>query len=283
MNIGIIGLGNMGFPLFKKLIRNNFNVNVLIEKNNTQKLIKCNVYKQNNLNDFVKNSSTIISVLPNSKITLDLVNNINTYCFNDQKKWLDICSSCPNDVKTINKILNENNIKYIDAPVSGGPRGMADGTLTSIVSGPKKTYEDMLPIIKLYSDKIYYISHVVGTSSMIKIANNTLLALNLISAAEILNILDKKNINIKEALHFINHSSGRSWATLQRYPDHILTNKYDYGFSYELHKKDILTFLNNTEISDKFLLDKLKDIYQDNNSFLGENMDHTEIVKIIKK
>ena len=54
MNIGIIGLGNMGFPLFKKLIRNNFNVNVLIEKNNTQKLIKCNVYKQNNLNDFVK-------------------------------------------------------------------------------------------------------------------------------------------------------------------------------------------------------------------------------------
>ena len=50
--------------------------------------IKSNVYKQNNLNDFVKNSSTIISVLPNSKITLDLVNNINTYCFNDQKKWL---------------------------------------------------------------------------------------------------------------------------------------------------------------------------------------------------
>ena len=118
---------------------------------------------------------------------------------------------------------------------------------------------------------------------MIKIANNTLLALHLISAAEILNILEKKNINIKEALQFINNSSGRSWVTLQRYPDHILTNKYDYGFSYNLHKKDILTFLNNTEISDKFLLDKLKDIYQDNNSFLGENMDHTEIVKIIKK
>ena len=282
MNIGIIGLGNMGLPLFKKLIKNNFNVNVLIEKNNTQKLIKCNVYKQNNLNDFIKNSSTIISVLPNSKITLEIVNNISSHSFNHQKKWLDICSSCPNDVKNIDKILNENNIKYIDAPVSGGPKGMNDGTLTSIVSGPKKTYKDILPIIELYSDKIYYISHEVGTSSMIKIANNTLLALHLISAAEILNILDKKNINIKEALQFINHSSGRSWATLQRYPEHILTNKYDYGFSYELHKKDILTFLNTTEISNKFLLDKLKDIYQDNNSFLRENMDHTEIVKIIK-
>ena len=63
-------------------------------------------------------------------------------------------------------------------------------------------------------------------------------------------------------------------------PDYDHRNEF---ISYELHKKDILTFLNNTEISDKFLLDKLKDIYQDNNSFLGENMDHTEIVKIIKK
>ena len=282
MNIGIVGLGNMGFPLFKKLIRNNFNVNVLIEKNNTQKLMRCNIYKQNNLNDFIKNSSTIISVLPNSKITLEIVNNINTNSFNDQKKWLDICSSCPNDVKNINKILNKNNIKYIDAPVSGGPKGMAEGTLTTIVSGPKKLYEDILPIIELYSDKIFYISDEVGSSSMIKIANNTLLALHLISAAEILNILEKKNINIKEALKFINNSSGRSWVTLQRYPDHILTNKYDYGFSYELHKKDILTFLNTTEISNKFLLDKLKNIYDDKNFFLGENMDHTEIVKIIK-
>ena len=282
MNIGIIGVGNMGFPLFKKLIRNNFNVNVLIEKNNTQKLMRCNIYKQNNLNDFIKNSSIIISLLPNSKITLEIVNNINSNYLNDQKMWLDICSSCPNDVKNINKILNENNIKYIDAPVSGGPKGMAEGTLTTIVSGPKKTYKDILPIIELYSDKIFYISDKVGSSSMIKIANNTLLALHLISAAEILNILEKKNINIKEALQFINNSSGRSWVTLQRYPDHILTNKYDYGFSYNLHKKDILTFLNTTEISNKFLLDKLKDIYDDKNLFLGENMDHTEIVKIIK-
>ena len=282
MNIGIVGLGNMGFPLFKKLIRNNFNVNVLIEKNNTQKLMRCNIYKQNNLNDFIKNSSIIISLLPNSKITLEIVNNINSNSLNDQKMWLDICSSCPNDVKNINKILNKNNIKYIDAPVSGGPKGMTDGTLTTIVSGPKKLYEDILPIIELYSDKIFYISDKVGSSSMIKIANNTLLALHLISAAEILNILEKKNINIKEALKFINNSSGRSWVTLQRYPDHILTNKYDYGFSYELHKKDILTFLNTTEISNKFLLDKLKNIYDDKNFFLGENMDHTEIVKIIK-
>ena len=208
MNIGVIGVGNMGFPLFKKLIRNNFNVNVLIEKNNTQKLMRCNIYKQNNLNDFIKNSSIIISLLPNSKITLEIVNNINSNSLNDQKMWLDICSSCPNDVKNINKILNKNNIKYIDAPVSGGPKGMAEGTLTTIVSGPKKTYEDILPIIDLYSDKIFYISDKVGSSSMIKIANNTLLALHLVSAAEILNILEKKNINIKEALQFINNSSG---------------------------------------------------------------------------
>ena len=90
-------------------------------------------------------------------------------------------------------------------------------------------------------------------------------------------------VSIYVCLNFINNSSGRNWATLQRYPDNILTGKYDYGFSYKLHKKDVLTFLDSIEtIKDNFLLAKIKDIYEDDQFNLGENMDHTEIVKLIK-
>ena len=101
--------------------------------------------------------------------------------------------------------------------------------------------------------------------------------------SDIINILDKQNIDIPTVLNFINNSSGRNWATMQRYPDNILTGKYDYGFSYELHKKDVLTFLDSIEtIKDNFLLKKIKDIYEDEKYNLGESMDHTEIVKLIK-
>lgn len=280
MKVGLIGVGNMGAPLLRKLLNNHhYQVSLLLENNNYSKY-PCKVFTNNQLEEFIKDNSSIISILPNSRITYDLVSNINN---RDPKIWMDLCSSSPKDVIKISHNLQSKHIKYIDAPVSGGPQGMKNGALTTIVSGPKKTYQDFLNIINLYSNKVFYVSEKVGTSSTIKLANNTLLALNLVSTAEIINILDEQSIDIPTALNFINNSSGRNWATLQRYPDNILTGKYDYGFSYNLHKKDVLTFLDSIEtIKDNFLLTKIKDIYEDDQFNLGENMDHTEIVKLIK-
>ena len=69
---------------------------------------------------------------------------------------------------------------------------------------------------------------------------------------------------------------------MQRYPDNILNGKYNYGFSYNLHKKDILTFLNSKNIDDRFLLSKIRDIYKDKKYEISQDMDHTEITKLIK-
>lgn len=280
MKVGLIGVGNMGLPLLRKLISyQRYQVSVLLEKDNHSNY-PCKVFKDNQLERFIEHNSSFISVLPNSQITHDLVSNISN---EEPKMWMDLCSSSPKDVIKISECLQSKHINYIDAPVSGGPQGMENGNLTSIVSGPKKTYQDFLNIINLYSKKVFYASEKVGTSSTIKLANNTLLALNLISSAEIINILDEQQIDIPTALNFINSSSGRNWATLQRYPDNILTGKYDYGFSYQLHKKDVLTFLDSIgTIKDEFLLRKIKDIYEDEHYNLGEDMDHTEIVKLIK-
>jgi 3-hydroxyisobutyrate dehydrogenase-like beta-hydroxyacid dehydrogenase len=278
MRIGLIGVGNMGMPLLKRLINNNYELNVLLKKDRL--LENCKKFQLNELNRFIDYSSVIISVLPNSNITLDIVNNIKN---NDKKYWMDLCSSCPKDVLKINDNLLKKNIEYIDTPVSGGPKAMEEGILTSVVSGPEATYKKCYDIINCYSENIYYISDKIGTSSTIKLANNTLLALNLISAAEVLNNLEKKDIDIKKALEFINTSSGRNWATMQRYPDNILTGKYDFGFSYDLHKKDVLTYLSTLDnVDNRFLLTKIEEIYRNDNNRLSDDMDHTEIVKLIK-
>ena len=123
---------------------------------------------------------------------------------------MDLCSSCPNDVLEINNKLNKNNIEFIDAPVSGGPKGMRESNITTVASGPFETYNSFYDIIKVYSSKVFYCSQNVGTSSSIKLANNTLLAMNLISTAEVLNNLKSKNIDIVKALEFINNSSGKN-------------------------------------------------------------------------
>lgn len=282
MRIGLIGVGNMGMPLLKQLTNNNYDVNVLINKSKNLKNLKnYKVFNKNELNNFIKYNSMIISVLPNSKITHDLVSNISN---TDKKKWMDLCSSCPNDVLEINNKLNKNNIEFIDAPVSGGPKGMRESNITTVASGPFETYNSFYDIIKVYSSKVFYCSQNVGTSSSIKLANNTLLAMNLISTAEVLNNLKSKNIDIVKALEFINNSSGKNSATEERYPEYILTEKYNFGFSYDLHKKDILTFLNYIKpLDNRFLLSKINEIYNDDKTKLHNDMDHTEIVKVISK
>lgn len=282
MRIGLIGVGNMGMPLLKKLTNNNYDVNVLINKSKNLKNLKnYKVFNKNELNNFIKYNSMIISVLPNSKITHDLVSNISN---TDKKKWMDLCSSCPNDVLEINNKLNKNNIEFIDAPVSGGPKGMRESNITTVASGPFETYNSFYDIIKVYSSKVFYCSQNVGTSSSIKLANNTLLAMNLISTAEVLNNLKNKNIDIVKALEFINNSSGKNSATEERYPEYILTEKYNFGFSYDLHKKDILTFLNYIKpLDNRFLLSKINEIYNDDKTKIHNDMDHTEIVKVISK
>ena len=303
--IGLIGVGNMGFPLLRRLVNNNYKVNVFLEKGNDMNFTEIknktisknlkifqsdnynNLYKLGSLketklfNEFICESDKIISVLPKSSITLDLVNKVEIYD-NKVRSWLDLCSSCPKEVNSISNKLKDKGFYYLDAPVSGGPKGMENGKLTSIVSGDRDTFLNLYGLIKLYSENIYFISDKPGISSKLKLANNTLLAINLIGSAEILNILKNDDINIKKALKFINNSSGRNWATMQRYPDNIITGKYDYGFSYELHKKDVLTFLNNVEYKEDFILNVLSIIYKNENNKLSKNMDHTEIVKVIK-
>ena len=227
------------------------------------------------MNPFLDQSDTIISVLPRSETTLSLVESIDK---NHNKDWLDLCSSNPKDVRVINAILSLKGFNYVDAPVSGGPKGIEEGKVSTIVSGQKGTVENLWPVISNYANNIYHISENVGTASMVKLANNTLLGMNLLTVAEVLKALENEDIDKEKALKFINVSSGRSWVTKQRYPDNILTNKYDYGFSYDLHRKDILTFMDSIDLEkiQTPFLKELKDIYEEERSI----NDHTEIVKV---
>ena len=283
--IGLIGVGNMGYPLLKHILNaNSKKVNLFLEKHMytsfKNKFNNVSLYKNPDINEFVSNSDLVVSILPNSYITLNLIQSIPST--ENKKYWLDLTSSCPKDVSTMNAILNRKNIMYMDAPVSGGPAGIKNKTVSTILSGPKEIQRYTKDFIQLYAKNIYYLSEIPGQASHVKLANNTLLALHLITNAEVFKILKHNNICLEKALEFINTSSGRNWASMQRYPDHILPETFDYGFSYPLHKKDVLTFLNDENTRNTFFLQTLQNIYQDPSNLLHDSMDHTEIIKIIK-
>ena len=287
MRIGFIGSGQLGLPLIRRIVGsgkyNSFSLLYESQVGTPSDVLfhDFHLFSNYQINSFIQKNDVILSVLPTSRVTLDIIQKISLEQYNNKKYWLDITSSCPYDVKNIDNILHTKNIVYMDAPISGGPSGMEKGIVSSIMSGSKEVREKTRDIIDIYAKNTYYISENPGVASHVKLANNTLLALHLIGNAEVFHILQKNGIDISKAIQFINTSSGRNWASIQRYPDHILNEKYDYGFSFDLHKKDVLTFLENQKIDDRYFLRSLQRIYQDESHKLHDTMDHTEIVKII--
>ena len=242
----------------------------------------CNIFYKNNFNNFIKESNFILSKLPNSIKTLNLVKKIQN---SEYKNWIDLSISNSLDVFKINKILAKQNISYLDSPISDNSKKIKKKNIYSITSGPKNVYDECYDIINTYSDNIYYISEKVGVSNNVILANNILLAANLLSVAEVSKFLEQDKININEALKFINTSSGKSYASMELYPKYILNNNFNYGFSYDLHKKDIIKFLgkrSHLDLNDTYLLKQIFNIYINENNKIHDDMDHIEIVKIIK-
>jgi len=278
MRVGLIGMGSIGYPLFQKFLKQKLKINILMDPFYPKQFEKATIFHSNQFHEFIEQSHLIFSTLPQSAMTLNLVSYIPKPA-SETKYWIDLCSSCPQDVFYINEILEKLGIEYMDAPVSGGPRQLIEGTLSTVISGPITCYQQAYDVISSYNQSIFYISGKVGTASAVKQANNTLVAANLISVAEVLTVLDKHNIDIDEALHFINNSSGKSWVSKHSFPEQILNNEFRSNFTYHHHQKDILTFLRYENLEDTHFLKMLAKIYGNPEH---QFKDHTEVVKIVK-
>uniref|UniRef100_A0A7S2FGM8 3-hydroxyisobutyrate dehydrogenase-like NAD-binding domain-containing protein n=1 Tax=Florenciella parvula TaxID=236787 RepID=A0A7S2FGM8_9STRA len=113
-----------------------------------------------------------------------------------------------------------------------------------------------------------------------------MMAAHILIAAEGLTALKKHNVPPEVALAAINGSSGRSWATLQRIPDNVLSRKFDYNFSLELLNKDVQTCMDGVFVDPDpakagFPLltlgaERVATAFEK----LGGDADHTEIVKL---
>ena len=121
--------------------------------------------------------------------------------------------------------------------MSGGPAGARDGILAALVGGDADTFVATNPVIECFSDKITHLGP-AGSGHLVKAVNNAMLGAHMLIASEGLGAISRSGVDVEKALSAINGSSGRSWVTMQRFPDNILTGK-PYGFALGMHCKDM--------------------------------------------
>ena len=91
------------------------------------------------------------------------------------KTYINACTTGSNFAAEISEELTKKGIATLEAPISGGPPGARDGTLSIMASGPSKVYEEVKPILESYGKKLVFCGEKPGLAQVLKLANNILL------------------------------------------------------------------------------------------------------------
>jgi 3-hydroxyisobutyrate dehydrogenase len=152
--------------------------------------------------------------------------------------YIDLTSSDPRVTKELGKRLRSRRCDMLDAPVSGGVRGAETGELLVMVGGPRAVYNRHIGLLRTIGEKVIRVGS-LGSGHRLKALNNAISGASMIGAAEIFSLAADQGLDLKRALSIINASSGRSDATMRKFPDAILSGTYDLGFDLAAIHKDM--------------------------------------------
>ena len=227
-----VGLGNMGFELAERVSTRH---DVFVHDRKIQNLPK----EAKGVYDGSQDVDVILTCLPNSSVVDQVYSELLKDAMRPNIVWIDCTSGDPGVSERLARDLEENHeATFLDCAVSGGPAGARKGELTTMMGGDEASIERVRPVLETFASHINVLGP-SGAGHAVKAMNNTLLAAHICVASEALVGLKRFGVNPSDALRAINTSSGRSWVTQQRVPDHVLNRKFDYGFSLANHLKDV--------------------------------------------
>jgi 3-hydroxyisobutyrate dehydrogenase len=151
---------------------------------------------------------------------------------------IDMSSSDPARTRILAEQVAAAGVTLIDAPVSGGVAGARAGTLMIMVGGPTAAFERFQPMLATIGKKVVHAGD-VGAGHAVKALNNLMSAAHLLASSEALIAGRRFGLDPAVMLEIVNGASGRSGSTENKWPNYVLTEKYDAGFSIRLMVKDV--------------------------------------------
>jgi 3-hydroxyisobutyrate dehydrogenase len=151
---------------------------------------------------------------------------------------IDMSSSDPVRTQALAERAAAAGVTLIDAPVSGGVRGAVAGSLTIMVGGPGETFARFGPLLGALGSRVVHAGP-TGAGHAVKALNNLMSAAHLLASSEALIAGRRFGLDPAVMLEVVNGSSGRSWSTENKWPNYVLTGRYDAGFPMRLMVKDV--------------------------------------------
>ncbi|MEE3165251.1 MAG: 3-hydroxyisobutyrate dehydrogenase [Pseudomonadota bacterium] len=289
--VSFIGLGNMGLPMAKNLVKAGHDVTGfdLIEGQLTE-LVKSGGKVSENLNDTLKNSEVVITMLPSGKHVKSVYLGEEGIIKNSPAGLLLIDSSTIDveSAREVEEVANKSDLRMLDAPVSGGVTGAEAGTLTFMVGGDEAAFEKGKELLDVMGGNVIHAGQ-AGNGQAAKICNNMLLAISMIGTSEAFNLAERLGLDSQTFYDISSTASGQCWSMTSYcpvpgpVPTSPANNNYQPGFSSALMLKDLrlsqeASKITNTETP---LGAHSTEIYEKMEEGGYDNLDFSGVIKLI--
>jgi 3-hydroxyisobutyrate dehydrogenase-like beta-hydroxyacid dehydrogenase len=228
MKVGFIGVGNMGGPMCRNIVKKS-NHQVTVFDLNAAALKTCTdlgATAAKSVAEVTKGADVVMTSLPMPKDVEAVTLGDNGILANIGKgqTYIDLSTNAPSMVKKIGAAMASKGIAMLDAPVSGGTTGAEAATIAIMVGGDKKVFDDALPVLQSFSANVIHMGG-LGSGTVAKLVNNMLSFCNMAALSEGMMLGTSAGLDPDKLLHVIANASGNSNA-VKNFSLRALQGKY---------------------------------------------------------
>ena len=286
MNIGFIGLGNVGAKLAGSLLRNGFALTVRdLDPEQAQPLLDQGATWAASARELAANADVVITCLPSPKISATVMEDPDGVLagLRPESIWLEMSTTDEAEVKRLGDAVRARGALPMDCPVSGGCHRAATGNIAIFAGGERSAFERALPALTAMGRRILHTGE-LGSASILKVVTNYLASVHLVSLGEALTVARQSGMDMATTYEAIRISSGNSFVH-ETESQVILNGSYNINFTMDLVLKDMSLFESVAERAEVPLeiSPKVVEIFRDGQQRFGPRAWSSMIVKRLEE
>jgi 2-hydroxy-3-oxopropionate reductase len=246
--IGFIGLGIMGKPMAKNLLKAGYSIVAYdLNKDAVEDVVKAGALGASSSKEAAGKAEVIITMLPDSPDVKEVILGKDGVLegIKPGSIVIDMSSINPLVSQEIEKELRKKGVEMLDAPVSGGETGAIQGTLAIMVGGKEKVFNESVEIFKAVGKNIVHVGK-IGACGFVKLVNQIIVAVNIAAVGEAFTLGTKAGLDPQVIYQAIRGGLAGS-SVLETKAPMMFARNFKPGFKIRLHHKDLQNALSTAK------------------------------------
>jgi 3-hydroxyisobutyrate dehydrogenase len=235
--LGFVGLGQMGSPMAARIAAAGYEL-VCFDAAGTAERLPSGATAAETVADLARRADTVFLSLPDGDASFAVAGAIAATGDRRVRTVIDLSTVGPAVAADVAELLTPVGVVYADGPVSGGVAGARAGTMSLMFAGPRSVLDDHRAVLDSFA-RVFAVGATPGQGQTMKLLNNFLSAVALAATSEALALGEAHGLDMAVMLEVLNASTGRNSATVDKFPNRVLTGTFDAGFRTGLMAKDL--------------------------------------------